>query len=372
MDSRPVHNELHVRSLVWRVLGGQVLGFLEVLYFFIGVGLLGMLISQHVSFVKYGACDAEVAEAITALSGEAQILELRVNRNLSKAEKRGEDGRIEDSTAFRFSTDRRLLLVPREQISGSQIGLHEVVIEPDSQCFGSFASKSLIKYVLGHEVILLNVFRRAVEKEKMRGYLYGYSDHKLYPLEPPADNNWWSVYRGKFAACVTSLFLMHTMSGLITFSLRHIQVRILKLSVDLRAYMLSQISCSALEVIVHYALDAIVFVPIITGVLYFLREFFEDLFFSFMVVLVAWMREVVLLVNARHWANEKRLQQLLSAYFFTFHLYFFCFPMGYSWLALFTCTLFMQHAVIMTWNRSIRRHSIYASNVNALSPLHLL
>mmetsp|Transcript_40375 Transcript_40375/g.160333 ORF Transcript_40375/g.160333 Transcript_40375/m.160333 type:complete len:197 (-) Transcript_40375:957-1547(-) len=196
---------------------------------------------------------------------------------------------------------------------------------------------------------------------------------------------------------------MHTMSGLIMFSLRHIQVRILKLSVDLRAYMLSQvpfkffadadafagysslvllsnsvsscsiqISCSALEVIVHYALDAIVFVPIITGVLYFLREFFEDLFFSFMVVLVAWMREVVLLVNARHWANEKRLQQLLSAYFFTFHLYFFCFPMGYSWLALFTCTLFMQHAVIMTWNRSIRRHSIYASNVNALSPLHLL
>mmetsp|Transcript_40373 Transcript_40373/g.160330 ORF Transcript_40373/g.160330 Transcript_40373/m.160330 type:complete len:84 (-) Transcript_40373:2019-2270(-) len=78
MDSRPVHNELHVRSLLWRVLGGQVLGFLEVLYFFIGVGLLGMLISQHVSFVKYGACDAEVGEAVRTLSGEAQILELRV------------------------------------------------------------------------------------------------------------------------------------------------------------------------------------------------------------------------------------------------------------------------------------------------------
>lgn len=51
----------------------------------------------------------------------------------------------------------------------------------------------------------------------------------------------WHVFRDKFGAVLTSLFVMYTMSGLATFALKHVQVRILKLSMDLRAYMLSQV-----------------------------------------------------------------------------------------------------------------------------------
>ena len=38
-------------------------------------------------------------------------------------------------------------------------------------------------------------------------------------------------------------------------------------------------------------------------------------------------------------------------YFTLFHVYFFSFPFGFSYLALVTTVLFLQHAMLFFWNR---------------------
>jgi len=346
------HMVVDVRCLVWRLLGGQLLSFLEVLYFLVAVFLFVVLLSQHVGFVRQSGCDAAIREAVDNMSLEdVHIVEVKVRGSLFKLQSRwtekgnaARQERVEgpESSGLRFSKERGLLLLPRHIAEKHSIPFKEVILDLEDKCFGSHFSKKVIEHVVGYEVLLLNTFQRLINDDKVSGYVYSCSSRKLYKMEPEEELSRWMMFRSKFAAVLTSLFVMYTTSGLVTFALRHVQVRILKLSMDLRAYMLSQMSRSVVDVIVRYSVDAIVFVPIVTGILFFLREFFEDLLLTFMVVFIAWLRELAVLLNARHWMSGKYLPRLLSTYFLGFHLYFFCFPLGFSWLALFTCVLFMQ------------------------------
>lgn len=43
--------------------------------------------------------------------------------------------------------------------------------------------------------------------------------------------------------------------------------------------------------------------------------------------------------------------QVFFLYFTLFHVYFFSFPFGFSYLALVTTVLFLQHSMLFCWNR---------------------
>jgi len=45
------------------------------------------------------------------------------------------------------------------------------------------------------------------------------------------------------------------------------------------------------------------------------------------------------------------LPRLFFIYFLAFHIYFFSYPCGFSKEALYVCAAFMQHAVLVAWNR---------------------
>lgn len=46
-----------------------------------------------------------------------------------------------------------------------------------------------------------------------------------------------------------------------------------------------------------------------------------------------------------------RVAQVFFLYFTLFHVYFFSFPFGFSYLALVTTVLFLQHSMLFCWNR---------------------
>lgn len=46
-----------------------------------------------------------------------------------------------------------------------------------------------------------------------------------------------------------------------------------------------------------------------------------------------------------------RVEQVFFLYFTLFHVYFFSFPFGFSYLALVTTVLFLQHSMLFCWNR---------------------
>lgn len=105
------------------------------------------------------------------------------------------------------------------------------------------------------------------------------------------------------------------------------------------------------RVLVGYATDALVFVPIVAGVLFFLFEFFDDQPLAFAVLVLAYLAEVATSGSTRHWVSRQYLPRLFFMYFGAFHFYFFSFPLGFTWLAFAACVGFMFHACLAIWNR---------------------
>lgn len=160
---------------------------------------------------------------------------------------------------------------------------------------------------------------------------------------------WGLRFVWKVGALATSLFLMVCTGALVAFALAEGQARLVQLSGELRWVLRSRLPYTG--VVLRYALDGLVFVPIVTGILFFLFEFFDDQLLAFCVLAVAWLCEVTVAVSNRHWVSRHYLPRLLFTYFLAFHMYFFSYPLGYAWLSLATCVAFMAHAVIALWNR---------------------
>jgi hypothetical protein len=156
----------------------------------------------------------------------------------------------------------------------------------------------------------------------------------------------------KVGALVTALFIMCTTNALVSFTLKEVQVRIVKLTIDLQYAM----RAPAVErgyglILLRYAMDALVFIPIVAGVLFFLFEFFDDQPLAFAVLVVAWLAEVAVSGSTRHCISRQYLPRLFFVYFGGFHFYFFSFPLGFTWLAFATGVAYMFHACLAIWNR---------------------
>lgn len=86
------------------------------------------------------------------------------------------------------------------------------------------------------------------------------------------------------------------------------------------------------------------------GVLFFLFEFFLDQFLAFQVLSLVWAAEVYSTITLRTMISMRYFPRVFFAYFSLFHVYFFCFPFGYSYPALVTSVLFLLHAMFCFWN----------------------
>jgi len=81
---------------------------------------------------------------------------------------------------------------------------------------------------------------------------------------------WGLRFVWKVGALATSLFLMVCTGALVAFALAEGQARLVQLSGELRWVLRSRLPYTG--VVLRYALDGLVFVPIVTGILFFLFE----------------------------------------------------------------------------------------------------
>ena len=86
------------------------------------------------------------------------------------------------------------------------------------------------------------------------------------------------------------------------------------------------------------------------GILFFLFEFFSDQLLAFLVLSVVWLSEIFSVICLRTYPTISFFPRAFFFYFSLFHIYFFSFPFGFSYLALFTTVLFIQHSMIFCWN----------------------
>ena len=113
--------------------------------------------------------------------------------------------------------------------------------------------------------------------------------------------------------------------------------------------------------------ESLVFVPLMIGVLFFLFEFFLDQFLAFQVLSLVWTAEVYSTITLRTMISMRYFPRVFFAYFSLFHVYFFCFPFGYSYPALVTAVLFLLHAMFCFWNYC-ELPALNSGSITALRP----
>ena len=152
----------------------------------------------------------------------------------------------------------------------------------------------------------------------------------------------------KVGVVLTTIFLFFTTTTLVSFTLRETQERMLKFTFMLQHHISHRIPYAAL--VFTHVVETLVFVPIMVGILFFLFEFFSDQLLAFMVLSVVWLCEVFSVVCLRSGPSIRFFPRVFFCYFSMFHVYFFSFPFGFSYLALGTTVLFIQHSMLFCWN----------------------
>lgn len=202
----------------------------------------------------------------------------------------------------------------------------------------------------------------------------------------------------RFGVIFSTSFLFFISTTLINYILRETQERMLRFTFLLQYYITHRIPYTLL--IATHVIGSLVFVPILMGIYFFLFEFFSDqlvssyqllsspnvtitsrncLPFSYMYIIAGFLsspgsvdgRSVfdpqvsccflfciclhalirrIHVCSLRSSTNIQYFPKIFCCYFCLFHVYFFSFPFGFCYLALFATVCFVLHAMIHFWN----------------------
>lgn len=260
---------------------------------------------------------------------------------------------------FRFSHERGFLLLSDDSLRTLNVSVAHISLDRHHPCLGDPLARFILFHFVGYEAVAMNAFARMRRRiGKRDGYVLSlqskrvlnllHADPDLFPDKMNTLTRLSLRILWKFGTILTAVFIMCTTGALVAFTLKEVQVRMIKLTIDLQVIMRSQLGYG--RVILRYAMDALVFVPIIAGMLFFLFEFFDDQALAFAVLVITWLCEFAASGTTRHWISRLYLPRLFFCYFGAFHVYFFSFPLGFSWLAFATSLVFMSHASLSVWN----------------------
>lgn len=322
---------------------------LEIITAFSATFLLVTLFILHIRFVRRPGCAPALDMSHLSLAA-SPIIEISVHPCLVS----------QSMHRFRFAQERGLLLLSDESLQYLNVSVMSVQLKATDLCLGNLVSRFLLCHFIGYDTVVVNAFARMRRHvHSLNGYVLSLQSRRVLNLrhaDPgmvastiPVVSRFLVHIMRRCGAVVTAVFILCTTAALVAFTLREIQVRMIKLTIDLQAVMRSQAGYS--RVILRYATDALVFVPIIAGMLFFLFEFFDDQALAFAVLVIAWLCELATSGSTRHWISRLFLPKLLFFYFATFHIYFFSFPLGFSWLSFTTSLALMVHAALAVWNR---------------------
>lgn len=185
------------------------------------------------------------------------------------------------------------------------------------------------------------------------GYLYNVYSKELFNLNYAAEfeastEHWERFVVFKVGVLFTTLFLFFTTTTLVSFTLRETQERMLKFTFLLQYHVRHRLPYAPL--IFTHVVESLVFVPIMVGILFFLFEFFSDQLLAFMVLSLVWLCEVYSVVAVRTKISISFFPRFFFLYFTLFHVYFFSFPFGFSYMALLATAMLLQHIMLYFWN----------------------
>lgn len=203
---------------------------------------------------------------------------------------------------------------------------------------GSPLSSVLLDVLGGHDVVISNAFGAAVAElgSPGAGVLRSHDTQRTYPMSYASDMEFFSsslpaFAMFKFGTIITAVFLQWAASALVAYILSETQLRMLKFTAALTQHVRGR--HPLLPLVTAHAVDSIVFVPIMLGVLFFLFEFFGDKPLAFAVLIVMWGTETLAAITVRTAESAAVLPRAYTMLFLWFHTYHLCFPFGFHYQA---------------------------------------
>ncbi|XP_047330428.1 membralin-like protein At1g60995 isoform X2 [Impatiens glandulifera] len=252
--------------------------------------------------------------------------------------------------SYLFTMEKGYHMLPEEVRISHNIQTVNISISAWHSCFGNRWQQLLINRLVGYDTILMN----SLLSSPGQGYIFNYQSNEYYNLtyaheQPEGSAQFGDYLVTKCAVLMMSLFVFFTTTMSVSFTLRETQTRMLKFTVQLQHHARHRLP--TFQLIFVHVIESLVFVPIMIGILFFLFEFYDDQLLAFMVLILVWLCELFTLISVRTPISMKFFPRFFLLYFLAFHIYFFSYTSGFSYLALSTTAAFMQHLILYFWNR---------------------
>ncbi|ETW02243.1 hypothetical protein, variant 1 [Aphanomyces invadans] len=264
--------------------------------------------------------------------------------------------------SFVFAVHKGLLSLldfPDTNFAGPvNVTLVDVSIPSSSACFGikhvfdqSPAWTLFLDKFVGYDTIVINQF---VHLANGNGYLRHEFSKDVYNLNYATEfqattATLHSRMAFKLGILCTTLFLFFSTTTLVSFILRETQQRMLRFTLSLQHHIRHRMPY--LKLVFSHIIESLVFVPIMVGMLFFLFEFFKDRLLAFMIMSVVWLCELYSVICVRTCLSLTFFPPVFLSLFALFHVYFFSFPFGFSYVALWTTTAFLAQQMLFFLNR---------------------
>lgn len=218
----------------------------------------------------------------------------------------------------------------------TSVKVHTVVLDPfKDKCFGNQFSRGLLKYVLGYGDILMGSLRYLVDKDDSKGYVRNVVTGDQYRFLDKNTN--WTAY-------LSAAFFMMVFTLAVSMLLRYSHHQIFIFVVELLNVFETNTLCFP-------AAPLLTVVLALVGMEAIMSEFFNDSVTAFYIIITVWMADQYDSICCRTIVSKKHWLRLFYLYHFAFYCYHYRFNGQYSFLALVTSWLFIQHSMLYFFHR---------------------
>jgi hypothetical protein len=277
-----------------------------------------------------------------------------------------------DTVIYEYGRERGFFTVSKRSLAEHNIVTIQYPISYNHSCFGPFVLPYITYEYVGYDTILLN---QLIQQFGYRGYLRNKQTLDMYALnhlneeDSNAENSystnhsssdpftpakphthwinfdytpleWLQFFVYKIELFITVLFLFFSVTTIVSLTLTQTQIRMLNFTDALRSSL--RLSAPIFGLVLEHLVQSLSFVPVIIGILFFLFEFFGDQMLAFLLLLIVWLCESYTVIFVRVSQSMLYFPKLFAIYFMCFGLYFFNFPYGFHYLALFSMYAVLQ------------------------------
>lgn len=258
-----------------------------------------------------------------------------------------------DYEEYEFSLERGFLLIGSEARRSLNLTRYNATLARNNECLGGPFTRQLLKEFLGYETVVLNA---VIQHFGGRGYVHALQTGNIYNLNyvteiDRASSDFVEAIVFEVSIFVTSVFIWFACTSLVAMTFRETQVRLVLFTLAIQQH--TNRGLPLRQLLIAHLSHSLLFILIMIGVLLCISEFLGDRLLALLVLSLVWTTEPFSLIVLRTSSSLRLFPRFFFAYLLAFHIYFFSFPFGYNYFALFVLASFVSHLMLRFLNENL-------------------